>query len=258
MQPKISFCDLNCDLGESFGSYTMGNDEAFMPFISSANIACGFHAGDPLVMKKTIQLALQHGIGIGAHPGYPDLAGFGRRNMQMSRDELNAAVLYQAGALKSMTEALGGRLQHVKPHGALYNMAAVNSEVAEIIAEAVKKLDESLILVCPARSEMERAAKAIGLTVAFEVFADRAYNDDGTLVSRNNPGAVIQDPAELNDRVIRFIKEKTVVSVSGKIIPIEVSTICIHGDNSMALQFVKNLNQIFKKEGVVLKAMGKG
>ena len=256
MQQKRSFCDLNCDLGESFGAYAMGNDEAIMPYISSANIACGFHAGDPLVMAKTIQLALQHGVGIGAHPGFPDLAGFGRRNMQMSPAELHAAILYQAGALKSMTEALGGRLQHVKPHGALYNAAAVNFEIAKTIAEAVKKLDGSLILVCPAHSEMERAAKSVGLSVTFEVFADRAYNDDGTLVSRNIPGAVIHDPAELNERILRFIKEQVVVSVSGKVIPIQADTICIHGDNSMALQFVQSLSVVFKKEGVIFKTMG--
>ena len=257
MLRKISFCDLNCDLGESFGAYAMGNDESIMPYISSANIACGFHAGDPLVMAKTIQLALQHGVSIGAHPGFPDLAGFGRRKMQMSPAELHAAILYQAGALKSMTEAFGGTLQHVKPHGALYNTAAVNFEVAKTIAEAVKKLDGSLILVCPAHSEMEHAAKSIDLPVASEVFADRAYNDDGTLVSRNIPGAVIHDPAELNERVLRFIKEQVVVSISGKLIPIQADTICLHGDNSMALQFVKNLSLIFQKEGVVLKAMNK-
>jgi UPF0271 protein len=156
-----------------------------------------------------------------------------------------------------MTEAFGGTLQHVKPHGALYNTATVNFEVAKTIAEAVKKLDGSLILVCPAHSEMEHAAKSIDLPVASEVFADRAYNDDGTLVSRNIPGAVIHDPAELNERVLRFIKEQVVVSISGKLIPIQADTICLHGDNSMALQFVKNLSLIFQKEGVVLKAMNK-
>lgn len=257
MSQTQSCCDLNCDLGESFGAYDIGNDEAVMPFISSANIACGFHAGDPRIILKTIDMALRHGIGIGAHPGYPDLVGFGRRKMQMRKDELYAAVLYQTGALKSMTEAFGGTLQHVKPHGALYNTAAVNFEIAETIAEAVRKLDGSLILVCPAQSEMGRAAKAVGLAVACEVFADRAYNDDGTLVSRNIPGAVIHDPDELTERVIRFIEEQTVVSVSGKIIPIQADTICLHGDNEMALTFARNLNSLFQKKGVILKAMGK-
>jgi 5-oxoprolinase (ATP-hydrolysing) subunit A len=256
MPQTLSFCDLNCDLGESFGAYTMGNDEAVMPYISSANIACGFHAGDPLVMTKTIQLALQYGVGIGAHPGYPDLAGFGRRNMELSPAELHAAILYQVGALKSMTEAQGGTLRHVKPHGALYNKAAANFEVAQTIAAAVNKIDNALILVCPANSEMARAAASFGLPFALEVFADRAYNDDSTLVPRHIPGAVIHDPDELNERVIRFIKEQVVVSVSGRVIPIRADTICIHGDNEAALSFVRNLNLVFQKEGVSLKSMG--
>lgn len=252
----VIYCDVNCDLGEGFGAYSLGSDEAIMAHISSANIACGFHAGDPLVMKKAIQWTMDHGVGIGAHPGYPDLQGFGRRSLQMGSDELFAAILYQAGALKSMTEALGGKMRHVKPHGALYNTAAADFQVARAIASAVYALDPSLILVGLPGSQMEHAASQAGLPFAGEAFADRAYNDDGTLVSRSNPGAVIHDPAILTERLIRFVKEKTVVSITGTIIPVKADTICIHGDNKSALEFAQSLGQVFKKQRICLKPMG--
>ncbi len=229
--------DINCDMGESYGDNIVGNDEAVMPFITSANIACGFHGGDPLTIEKTIRLALKHGVSIGAHPGYNDLKNFGRQPMNLTPDELRASVLYQVGALKSMTETLGGKLRHVKPHGAMYNSAASDFEMAMVIAKAVRDIDSSLILVGLSQSELINAAKKVGLAYASEVFADRAYNDDGSLVSRNLPGAVIHDTKVMIDRVIRMVKESVVETVNGKIIPIQADTICVHGDNAKAKEF---------------------
>ncbi|RPH32168.1 MAG: 5-oxoprolinase subunit PxpA [Bacteroidales bacterium] len=248
--------DINCDLGESTRLSKAGNDEAIMPFISSANIACGFHAGDPLTIEKTIKLAIQNGVGIGAHPSYPDIEGFGRRPMKMRNEELRAVILYQVGALKSMTEALGAKLQHVKPHGALYNSASSDYDMAKIIAKAVKDIDSSLILVGLSNSEMMRAANEIDIAFASEFFADRAYNDNGTLVSRDIPGSVLHDTNQVIERVIRMINEKNVVSITGKTIPIKADTICIHGDNEMALHFAENLVSTFKSNGISLKSIG--
>lgn len=249
--------DLNCDLGESFGAYKIGNDEAIMPYISSANIACGFHAGDPLTIEKTIQLALKYDVGIGAHPGYPDMEGFGRREMRLSHEELRASILYQVGAVKSMAEASGGRLQHVKPHGALYNLAAIDIEIAKIIAKTIKEIDESIVLVGLSGSELIRAAKEIGITSASEVFADRAYNNNGTLVSRNLEGATIHDTKLVTHRTIKMIKQGIVETITGKIIPIQADTICIHGDNEKALEFVINLGRVFKDQGLTIKSFSK-
>jgi len=229
--------DLNCDMGESYGDNIVGNDEAVMPYITSANIACGFHGGDPLTIEKTIRLALKYGVAIGAHPGYNDLKNFGRQPMILSPDELRASILYQVGALKSMTETLGGKLRHVKPHGAMYNSAASDFDMAMVIAKAVRDIDSSLILVGLSQSELINAAKKVGLAHASEVFADRAYNDDGSLVSRNLPGAVIHDTKVMIDRVIRMVKESVVETVNGKIIPIQADTICVHGDNAVAVEF---------------------
>lgn len=249
--------DLNCDLGESFGAYRIGNDEAIMSYISSANIACGFHAGDPRTIEKTITLALKNGVAIGAHPGYPDLEGFGRRSMNLSTPEIRSSILYQVGAIKSMAETLGGNLQHVKPHGALYNSASVDFEMAKVIAQTIKDIDKSLILVGLSGSALIKAAKEIGLQYASEVFADRAYNDNGTLVSRNIAGAVLHDTNAVIDRTIRMINEGFVESISGKMIAIQVDTICVHGDNEKALEFVKNLTSSFKEVSIELKSIGK-
>ena len=243
--------DINCDLGE--GSTMSGGDDAVMPFITSANIACGFHAGDPLTMEMTIRSAVMHGVAVGAHPGYPDRDGFGRRRMAMDRDELRAMILYQAAALKGMTEAAGTRMMHVKPHGALYNSAATDFELSMIIAGAVKELDSSLVLVGLSGSQIIRAARETGIACASEVFTDRQYNDDGTLVSRDLPGAVIHDTGLMIQRVIRMITEKTVVTVSGKIIPVEADTVCIHGDNESAPEFVRMLTSALKAEGIELR-----
>jgi 5-oxoprolinase (ATP-hydrolysing) subunit A len=245
--------DLNCDLGENTGTGPDGGDEGVMPWITSANIACGLHAGDPVTMLKSVSLALKHGVGIGAHPGFPDRENFGRRDMDMDDDTLRAIILYQVGALKSMTEAMGGRLRHVKPHGALYNMAAVDRKMAEVIALAVRDTDPSLILFGLSGSALQAAAQKFCIAFASEVFADRACNDDGTLVSRNLPGAVIHDTQKLTARAIRMVKEKQVETLSGKIIPVTADTICIHGDNVMAAEFARSLARAFREAGIETK-----
>lgn len=250
--------DINCDLGEGGGPDDTTSDEAVMPFITSANIACGFHAGNPLTVEKSVKSAIRHGVGIGAHPGYPDREGFGRRPLRMSHEELRAMILYQAGAVKGITEAAGGKMQHVKPHGALYNAAATDYEMAAVIALAVRDLDKTLTLVGLSGSELIKAARDAGLPCASEVFADRAYNDDGTLVPRSIEGAVLHDTATVIERAVRMITEKSVRSVTGKIIPIEADTVCIHGDNEMAAAFAENLAETLKTRGIELKYYGKG
>jgi UPF0271 protein len=246
------YIDINCDLGEQ-ASTVSGGDEALMPYITSANIACGQHAGDPLTIVKTICSAIRHGVSIGAHPGYPDRGGFGRRQMRMPGDELRAQILYQAGAVKSMAEAAGTTMRHVKPHGAMYNDAARDFEMSLVIAQAVRDLDSSLILMGLSGSELIRAARQTGIRYASEVFADRAYNDDGTLVSRDIPGALLHDTDMMIRRVIRMITEKVVETISGMIIPIKADTICIHGDNETALEFVKKLAEALKAAGIIMK-----
>jgi len=245
--------DLNCDLGENAGTGPGGGDEEVMPWITSANIACGLHAGDPVTMLNTVNMALKHGVGIGAHPGFPDRENFGRRDMDMDDDTLRAILLYQVGALKSMTEAMGGRLRHVKPHGALYNMAAVNMKMAEVIALAVRDTDPSLVLYGLSGSALQVAAQKFGIAFASEVFADRACYDDGTLVSRNLPGAVILDTQKVIERAIRMVKENQVESLSGKIIPVKADTICIHGDSGMAAEFAESLVLAFREAGIETK-----
>jgi UPF0271 protein len=245
--------DINCDLGEIQGDEGRRNDETIMPFITSANIACGLHAGDPVTIEMTIRSAIRHNVAIGAHPGYNDREGFGRRMMRMDSNELRALILYQAGAVRAMAEASGADMIHVKPHGALYNAAATDFEMSIVIARAVKELSSSLILVGLSGSQLIRAARETGLPCASEVFADRAYNDDGTLVSREMPGAVIHDTTIMTDRVIRMITEKEVVTVSGRIIPIEADTVCIHGDNKMAPEFVKSLAGALNDKGIIIR-----
>ncbi len=242
--------DINCDMGESYGKKIIGNDDNIMPYISSANIACGFHGGDPLTIEKTIRLALKFGVGIGAHPGYNDLEGFGRRPMSLTNSEMRASILYQVGALKSMTEVLGGKLLHVKPHGALYNEASKNIEIARVLASTIKEIDSSLVLICMSQSQMINAAREAGLRYSSEVFADRGYEDDGSLVSRDKAGAVLHDTNMVIERVLRMITDKVVESVNGKIIPINADTICIHGDNNDAPAFVKGLAEVLKSNGI--------
>ncbi|MBS4178958.1 LamB/YcsF family protein [Lederbergia citrea] len=246
--------DLNCDIGESFGQYTLGHDEEIMKHISSANIACGFHAGDPSTMNKTVKLALENGVSIGAHPGLPDLQGFGRRVMAISPREAYELVLYQVGALNAFVTAKGGKLRHVKPHGALYNMAAVDEKLAEAIAEAVYQLDHEIILYGLAGSELIKAGEKIGLHTANEVFADRTYQNDGTLTSRQNPNALITNVDAAIFQVVRMVKEKRVSSVEGIDFSIRADTICIHGDGPNALDFAKKINEAFAKENISILA----
>ena len=248
--------DLNSDLGESFGRYTIGMDEKIIPLISSANIACGYHASDPVVMLESIAKTKEAGIKIGAHPGlpdltgFPDLMGFGRRNMAISPAEAKAYTLYQISALGGMCQANGMRLQHVKPHGALYNMAAKDYELSLAICEAIRDYDPEIIVMGLSGSEMIRAAKDCGLKAASEVFADRGYEEDGTLVNRRKEGAMITDEDEAIARVIRMIKEGIVTAVTGKDIPIQADSVCVHGDGEKALLFVEKIRKAFTENDI--------
>lgn len=242
--------DLNCDLGESFGAYKLGLDDQVLPYISSANVACGFHASDPVVMDKTVALAKDAGVAVGAHPGYPDLQGFGRRNMTIPPREVKAMVMYQIGALQAFCTAHGLKLQHVKPHGALYNMAGKDEALAMAVCEAIQAVDDSLILLGLSGSKMLEAADKIGLRSAREVFADRAYEEDGSLVARTKPGAMITDEDEAVERVIRMIREGKVTAVTGKDIPIRADSVCVHGDSPKALAFVQKIRAALTAEQI--------
>ncbi|NDK57460.1 LamB/YcsF family protein [Pontibacter sp. BT213] len=242
--------DLNCDMGESFGAYTLGNDAAILPYVTSANIACGYHAGDPAVMRKTVELALLHKVAIGAHPGLPDLAGFGRREMTISAQEAFDMTVYQVGALNGFVTAAGASLHHVKPHGALYNMAAVNAGLAEAIAEAVYKVCPDAVLYGLAGSEMIKAGKRLGLKTANEVFADRTYQPDGTLTSRRLPNAMLTNHEDAIKQVVRMVKEGKVLSQQGTDVIIQADTICIHGDGPHALEFARYIRQVLENERI--------
>lgn len=248
--------DLNSDIGESFGDYKLGMDEEVLKHISSANIACGYHAGDPLTMNKTVEMAVRENVALGAHPGFPDLMGFGRREMKITAEEAKCYVKYQIGALWAFARSNGVRLQHVKIHGAFYNMAAKDAQLSEAIAEAIYETDKDLILVGLANSEMIKAGKKANLKVANEVFADRAYNSDGTLVSRKKEGAVIHDKDEAIARVLRMVKERKVTAITGEDIDIQADTICVHGDNPRAVEFVEKIRETLQQEGVQVVPMG--
>ena len=250
--------DLNCDMGESFGPWKLGMDEAVMKYITNANIACGWHAGDSLVMERTVRIAGEHGVGIGAHPGYPDLLGFGRRKMDCSTEEIRTAVIYQVGALRAFCDALGTKLVHVKPHGALYLTAVEEESVARGVAEAIVSVDPNLVYVALAGAKgelMRRIGEEIGLQVRYEAFPDRAYTPEGTLVSRKQPGALIHDPQEVSERVVRMAKEGKVRAIDGTEISLQVDTLCVHGDNPTAMELVKAIRQGLEAEGVTLKPM---
>ena len=249
--------DLNCDCGESFGNYKLGLDEKAVKYVSSVNIACGFHAGDPLVMNKTVQLAKENAVAVGAHPGFPDLVGFGRRNMNVSLPELKAMIQYQLGALSAFCKLNKIPLQHVKPHGAMYNMTCRDEKMAFAIAESIAEFDENLILLGMSGSKMLEATKIVGLKSKNEVFADRAYNDDGTLVSRSLSGAVIKDENLAIERVIQMVKTHTVTSINGKIIEVSPDSICVHGDNEKAVDFLLKIKTELESEGIKISAMGK-
>lgn len=231
----MSTLDLNCDMGEGFGAWTMGDDLALLDHVSSANIACGFHAGDPLVMRRTVRQALDAGVSLGAHPSFPDLQGFGRRAMQVPAAELEAMLIYQIGALAGIARAEGGALTHVKPHGALNNMACEDAALAATVARAVKAFDPALILLAPALSQLQRAGEAAGLAVGVEVFADRAYTDEGNLVSRAKPGAVLHAAEDCVVHVLRFVEAGGIVCASGKVLKTPFHSICVHGDGPQAV-----------------------
>ena len=235
--------DLNCDLGESFGAYKIGLDSEVIPFISSANVACGYHASDPVVMSKTVKMCKEYGVHIGAHPGFPDLLGFGRRNMNVSPSDAKAYVMYQIGALDAFCKANGVKIQHIKPHGALYNMAGKDYNLAKAICEGIYEINSDYILLGLSGSMLLKAAEDTGLRSASEVFADRAYTDDGSLVPRTAEGAVITDENIMISRVVRMIKNGEVETISGKIIPIKADSVCVHGDGVKAVEFVKRIRK---------------
>jgi UPF0271 protein len=242
--------DLNSDLGESFGPWPMGQDAALMESISSANVACGFHAGDPGVMRQTIALAKDRGVAIGAHPGFPDLVGFGRREIKAAPADVEDFVLYQVSALAGMAAAQGVKLQHVKAHGALYNMACRDRALADAIAKAVAAFDRSLILFGLPNSELLRAGQAAGLPVAAEVFADRAYERDGSLASRAKPGSVIHETSAVVERAVRMVKDKTVIATDGSVVALQADTICLHGDTPGAAEHARAVRRGLESAGV--------
>lgn len=246
--------DLNCDMGESFGPWKMGNDAALMHFISSANIACGFHAGDPTTVRKTVSLAIDHSVAVGAHPSFPDIQGFGRRTMSMTPREVYDFVVYQVSAVKGICETLGGRLHHVKPHGAMYNQAAKDEEMAAAIAEAVSAIDGGLFLYGLSGSLLVSEAEKAGLRTVSEVFADRGYMDDGSLAPRSRPDALITDPASAAGRAVGMAVNEKVVSVDGNDVRVRPETICIHGDGAHAVEFAKAINEALANEDVEIKA----
>lgn len=255
-QPDLGAVALNADLGESFGAYTIGNDEALMPLIQSANVACGFHGGDPLVMQRTLELAKEHGVSVGAHPSYPDLQGFGRRAMTVSLPEMEALVAYQIGALMGISAKVGWPVTHVKPHGALNNFACENRPAAEAIVRAVRAVDPQLILVAPVLSELEREGQEQGLKTAGEIFADRAYTAKGTLVSRGQPGAMIHEPEAALTHVIRMLDKSSVFPLDGSpALPCQAKTICVHGDGAQALATAKLLFEAIQKAGHALSPL---
>lgn len=248
--------DLNCDMGESFGAYQLGRDEEILDYITSANIACGFHAGDPSTMRRTVRMALEKNVGIGVHPGLQDLTGFGRRNMDISPQEAYDLVVYQIGALYGFVKSEGGKLQHVKPHGALYNMATKNPALSEAIAEAVYKVDPELVLFGLAGGELVKAGKKIGLRTASEVFSDRTYQEDGSLTSRREKNALIKDHEAAVNQVVRMVKESKVKSEQGIDITLQADTICIHGDGPSALDFAKYISRALRESGIMVAKIG--
>ncbi len=245
--------DINCDMGESTADRIIGQDAAIMPFISSANIACGFHGGSPKVMRGTILLAMQHGVAIGAHPSFPDLEGFGRREMDLPADEVHDIVLYQVGAMKAMTETLGAGLHHVKPHGALYNMAARSVELSEAIVRAVRSIDPELILYALSGSITVQVARAHGLACAEEVFADRGYEADGSLTPRAKPGALLPGADAALRQVLGMVKEGKVTSTDDRIVMLKADTICIHGDGAHAVDIARTLHAGLVAEGITIQ-----
>ena len=248
--------DINSDIGESFGAYTIGHDAGLMKAITSANVAAGFHAGDPTVLRTTIRMAKASGVAVGAHPGFPDLVGFGRRELNVTMQEAEDFVLYQVAAVAGVAAAEGVKLQHVKPHGALFNMAVRNKDLSAAIARGVAAFDRSLILFGLPGSEILAAGRAAGLRVAAEVFADRAYEPDGQLASRRKPGSVIHDPDAVVARAVRMVKEKSVIAVNGSTVALEADTICVHGDTPGSDELAARIRAGLESAGVTVKAIG--
>ncbi len=251
--------DINCDMGESFGAYTIGMDGEVLRHISSANIACGYHAGDPRVMNGTAKAAKENGVGIGAHPGFPDLVGFGRRNMDCTPDEVRDDVIYQIGALKGFCSLHGVKMQHVKPHGSLYNMCVGNEILSRAVAEAIAAVDPGLLWVVLGGASAglaKKIADETGIRVVFEAFPDRMYTPDGKLASRKIPGAVIKDPARAAEQALRMAKDGRVIALDGTRLDMEIHTLCVHGDNPSALHHVRTIRQAIEAEGIRIIPMG--
>jgi 5-oxoprolinase (ATP-hydrolysing) subunit A len=245
--------DLNCDMGESYGAWKVGEDAAVMPYITSANIACGFHGGDPATIRKTVRLALDHGVAIGAHPSLPDLQGFGRRAMKISPQDMYDLVVYQAGAVEAFARAAGAKLHHVKCHGALYNMAANDEALSEAMVRAAKDLGGVMLYVL-SRSKNHETAKRAGIPVAGEVFADRGYSDDGTLAPRDRPGGMIEEPAKAAQQALAMVEEGYVTSLSGKRVAVSADTLCLHGDQPGAVAFAKAIRRAFSERSIEIAA----
>jgi len=245
--------DLNCDMGESYGAWKMGDDAGVMPHISSANIACGFHGGDPATIRKTVRLALDHGVAIGAHPSLPDIAGFGRRVMKISPQEMYDLVVYQAGAVEGFARAAGAKLHHIKCHGALYNMAATDEALSDAMARAAKDLG-NVMLYALSNSTMMKIVKKHNVPVCGEVFADRGYSDDGTLAPRDKPGGMIENAARSVKQALAMVEEGTVISVNGKRVPVVAETLCLHGDQPGAVAFAKEIRKAFAERGIQVAA----
>ena len=247
--------DLNCDLGESFGRYQLGEQEEILKYVTSANIACGFHGGDPTVMRETVKLAIANGVKIGAHPGLPDLNGFGRREMNITPQEAYDMVVYQVGALQGFLTIYNEPMQHVKPHGALYNMAAKDPAIAEAIAQAVYDISPSIVLFGLSGSELTKAGEKIGLQTAHEVFADRTYQQDGSLTSRNQPDALITDNGQAVGQVVKMVKEGKVLSQQQIEVSLQADTVCIHGDGEHAVEFAKDIYAKLTEQQISVRAI---
>ena len=250
--------DLNADVGESFGAWRLGEDEDLIPLVSSVNVACGFHAGDPLTMERTVRLAVAAGVAVGAHPGFPDLAGFGRRELTMPRAELEAAILYQVGAIAAFARDAGVEVRHVKPHGALYNLAARDPGTAEAVAAAVRRFSREVVLVGLAGSVMLEAGRAAGLAVAAEGFADRAYEPDGRLRSRRMPGALLDDPGLVGAQARRLATERSVIAIDGTVVRVDADTICVHGDAPGAADRARAARAALGQAGIEIRALSAG
>lgn len=248
--------DLNSDMGESFGPWTMGDDRALLDVVTSANIACGFHAGDPDVMARTMRQAAAKGVGIGAHPGFHDLQGFGRRRINLSAEELGNMVAYQLGAAQGIARSLGTQVRHLKLHGALSNMATDDPAIARACYQAALRVDPQIIIVALAGTRMEAVARELGATVAAEIFADRAYEDDASLVDRSKPGAVLHDPAQAARRMIAMLRDGAIHTLGGKRIPCRIDTICVHGDTAEAVAMATALRRDLEQGGIAVRRFG--